>query len=189
MLDRSHTVRFLFLIALSLIGTGSLGAQSPVVRIGIVQDGPWERNDEIRVAFENEISNLLGRAFDVSFPAEKRIEADWSADGIREGIDRLLSDPEVDILLALGPRSSNNVARRETLPKPALAAFVIDAELQGIPIRLDPELGRPISGVANLSYVVVGTDVQRELRFFQEIVPFKKLTFLTSSLSDFPDLS
>ncbi len=180
MLDRSHTVRFLFLIALSLIGTGSLGAQSPVVRIGIVQDGPWERNDEIRVAFENEISNLLGRAFDVSFPAEKRIEADWSADGIREGIDRLLSDPEVDILLALGPRSSNNVARRGTLPKPALAAFVIDAELQGIPIRFDPELGRPISGVANLSYVVVGTDVQRELRFFREIVPFKKLTFLTS---------
>ena len=105
---------------------------------------------------------------------------DWTAGGIREAVDRLLSDPEVDILLAIGPQSSNDVARRPTLPKPALAAFVIDAELQGIPIRFDPQMGRPISGVTNLSYVVIGTDVEREVRFFQEIVPFEKLTFLSS---------
>ena len=41
-------------------------------------------------------------------------------------------------------------------------------------------MGRPISGVTNLSYVVIGTDVEREVRFFQEIVPFEKLTFLSS---------
>ena len=137
----SNAVRVLFLIALSLIGTGVLPAQSPAVRIGIIQDGPWERNDEIREAFEDEISTLLGPSFDVSLPAEKRIEADWTAGGIREAVDRLLSDPEVDILLAIGPQSSNDVARRPTLPKPALAAFVIDAELQGIPIRFDPQNG------------------------------------------------
>ena len=176
----SNAVCVLFLIVLSLIGTGLLPAQSPAVRIGIIQDGPWERNDEILEAFENEISNLLGPSFDVSLPTQKRIEADWTAGGIREAVDRLLSDPEVDILLAVGPQSSNDVARRRTLPKPALAAFVIDAELQGIPIRFDPLLARPISGVPNLSYVVIGTDVAREVRFFQEIVPFEKLTFLSS---------
>ncbi len=176
----ARAVCFQFLFTLSVVGAGMIPAQSGVVRIGIVADGPWERNVEIREAFESEISVLVGPSFDVRFDAAKQIEADWTADGIREAVDRLLSDPEVDILLAIGPQSSNDLARRPTLPKPALAAFVIDAELQGIPIRFDPEQGRPISGVPNLSYVIIGTDVRREVRFFQEIVPFEKLTFLTS---------
>jgi hypothetical protein len=53
-----------------------------VIRIGIVIDGPWERNSEIRETFEQEITALLRGEFDARFPAEKRLQADFTASGI-----------------------------------------------------------------------------------------------------------
>ena len=171
-----------------MVGFGSplILAQLPVVRIGIVLDGPSERSDEVRPVFEREIGIMLEEQFDVQFPPEKRLEADWTATGVQEVIDRLLADPEVDLLLALGVLSSNDLARRGPLPKPVFAPYVFSRGIQGIPSEIrERPLSRPgeverirVSGVPNLSYVAYGGDPLQDITQLQEITPFSRLAIL-----------
>ena len=186
----TYTLRLIrFLLAITVIGglcTSAGQAQNRLVRIGIAVDGPWERNERIRTTYEREITQLLQAEFDVRFPPEKRLQADWTAAGVNAVLDRLLTDPEVDFVLTLGPLTSNAVARRGPLPKPVIAPYVLGQELQGIPfeVRESQVAGQQtveqihVSGVPNLSYVNILTDFAREVSRFHEIVPFSRLTIL-----------
>ena len=71
-------------------------------------DGPWERNDEVRGIFE---SDLVGDEFDVRFPEDKRHLADWSLAGVESAVNGLMGDPEVDLILTMGPVASTYAAR------------------------------------------------------------------------------
>ena len=151
----------------------SLGAASvPVFRIGIVVDGPWERNETILARFRAEILDLTQSEFDVRFPAEKQLQADWTVDGVRTAIDRLLADPEVSLIIAVGVLASQDVCLRGALPKPVIAPFILNQAIQGIPLE------QGASGVQNLSYITFPADAGHEIRIFREVVPFKRLAFL-----------
>ena len=176
-------------IALAILMSGYMTlssgrAEKPIVRIGIAVDGPWERNERIRTTFEREITQLLQAQYDVQFPLDKSLQADWSTAGVKENIDRLLADPEVDYVLTLGVLSSNDVARRGPLPKAVIAPYIIRPELQEVPIQVREKRGAGeqairrsrVSGVRNLSYVNVRTNLLREVSTFREIVPFSRLT-------------
>ncbi|MCP5111759.1 MAG: hypothetical protein GY953_13095, partial [bacterium] len=76
----------LALIVLLLLATTAAG-QLPSVRVGMVQDGPWERNEEVRETFQREIRTLLDGEFDVSFPAGSQLTADYTSDGIRAAFE------------------------------------------------------------------------------------------------------
>jgi len=150
------------------------GPGQKVVRFGVVIDGPWERNKEIRDLFEKEIRDLLSGEFDVRFPADKRIVADWTPEGVYKANAKLLADPEVDILLSVGVLASNCVCLQTGLPKPVLAPVVLDVDLQGLPQK------DGASGVKNLSYTAFPNPVRRDLTMFRKIVPFKKLAVFTT---------
>ncbi len=60
---------------------------------------------------------------------------DWTLDGVSKALDEVLSDDEIDIVLAMGVASSFLVSQRSDLPKPVIAPFVLDAEMQGIPFN------------------------------------------------------
>ncbi len=162
-----------FWLSLALITTfvGVGRAQSPV-RVGVVIDGPWERNAEINGAFEQEIRDLVGREFDVRFPAEKRLVGDWSVTTVTANLDRLLSDASVDIIIASGPLVSHEAGHRSNLPKPVIAPFIINQAIQEIPIDAGA------SGVRNLVYVSWPNDLQRTLEVFQSVVPFKRMAYI-----------
>ena len=181
-------IRFLLvIIALGGMSISAGQAQNRLVRIGIALDGPWEGNERLRTTFEREITQLLRAEYDVSFPAEKLLEADWTASGVKAVVDRLLADPEVDFVLTLGVLTSNEVARRGPLSKPVIAPYILGPELQTVPYEVREQrvpgqqtvVRSHISGVRNLSYVNVQTDLLREVARFREIVPFSRLTFLT----------
>ena len=148
-------------------------------QVGVVLDGQWERNDEVRGVFESEVIDLIGDDFDIRFPENKRLLGDFSLIGVADAVDRLISDPEVDLIFTMGPVASTYVARLEVLPKPVVAIFVIDPEVQGIPTAIDAQ-GERISGVTNLSYVTYPSDIERNIRRLREITPFERLTLLTS---------
>ncbi len=183
-------IRFLLVFAvLGGMSTSARQAQNRLVRIGIAVDGPWERNERIRTTFEREITQLLQAEYDVRFPPEKRLQADWTAAGVKAVIDRLLADPEVDYVLTLGVLTSNDAARRGPLPKPVIAPYIIRPELQEIPYEIRErrvpgqeavERSR-VSGVQNLSYVDIRANLLREASRFREIVPFSQLTIFTMS--------
>ena len=158
-----------------------LGAQT---RIGIVIDGPWERNQEVRELFESEITDLTTGEFKVLFPTEKRIVSNWTLAGVDSALNQLLTDPEVDIVLAMGVIASMRVCQRGELPKPVIAPFVIDVATQGVPLR-DGK-----SGVRNLNYVHIPSTIERDLRAFLELIPFKKVAVLVNRalLEAVPDL-
>ena len=141
-------------------------------RVGIVLDGPAAFPDSVRVAFEREIAAFFGAERAVDFPPRARVEGDWSAAGTGAAIDRLLADSGVDLVLALGPIGSNELAHRRGLAKPAIAAVIIDAPLQDLPNQAGA------SGVPNLSYVNIAYTTSRTLQLFHDLVPFRNLAVL-----------
>jgi outer membrane protein TolC len=175
-------------LVLSVWAPFGWGQRQPL-RVGVVIDGPWERNLGILEAFDREITQLLQNEYDVALPSEKRTEADWTLPGVEAAFDRLIQDPEVDFILTLGVLGSHIASRRGPLPKPVIAPYVLLPETQDIPYVLR-EVKYPgqervdrfhVSGVPNLSYVDIRSDldVGADLEAFLEVVHFEKLAILT----------
>ena len=147
--------------------------------VGVVFDGPWERNEELRAGFEEEIIALAAPRFTVVFPAAARRVADWTLEGARAAVEALLGDPNVHIVMTYGPVASSHVINRSELPKPVVAAFVFDPEAQGLPLETTAA-GERVSGVPNLAYITFTGDPTDEIRRLHEVVPFRRLTYLVS---------
>jgi outer membrane protein TolC len=173
------THRFWFKIVMFVLAMSTLliaqqtNAQPQVVRIGVVVDGPWEGNEYVRGLSQQEIGDLLRGEFDVRFPDDKYIIADWTIQGVKSAIDRLLADPDIDLLITWGVIGSNDVTHRDGLSKPVIAPVVIDPVVQAL-----PKTGDGSSGILNLNYVALPDPFVRDLKIFQQIVPFKKITIL-----------
>ena len=171
------------LLSAVLLAAGADVARAQVTcdpcAVGVVFDGPWERNDELRAGLEEEIAALAGPRFTVVFPGEARRVADWTLAGARAAVEALLADPGVDVVLTYGPVSSSHVIDRGGLPKPVAAAFVLDPEAQGFPLETTAA-GERVSGVPNLAYVTFTGDRADEIRRLQEVAPFRRLTYLVN---------
>ncbi len=178
-LTRPFVIRLLILLATPLLflpddAPAQQTGRLPVVRIGFVIDGPWDRLMKTQAEFEEEIVDLLGGEFDVRFPETKQIMGNWTEKAVSDGINRLLADPKVDMVIALGVLASNDAAIRGDLPKPVLAPIVLDVYLQGLPEK------EGTSGVKNLSYTAFPNPFRRDLEMFLRIVPFKKFVLLSA---------
>jgi outer membrane protein TolC len=174
-----------WIFILTWTGAGLIAQQS-AVRIGVVFDGPSERGDAAWAIFEREIRDTLQRDYDVQFPSGKLLVGDWSADSVKPLVDRLMADPEVDLVLAMGILGSDALARSAPLDKPGFAAFVADPRLQDLPYeerqypRPPPEdpMRAVVSGAGNLSYITIGLDLREEVEKFREVALFSRLDIL-----------
>ena len=153
--------------------TASQGSRAAAAtRVGVVLDGPSEFTDSLRSQFAREIVAFFGAERTVELPANATVRGDWTVAGVSTAIDRLLADPAVDMVLTLGPMGSNELAHRRSLSKPAIAALIVDPELQDLPLQAST------SGVRNLSYVNVAYSATRTVTLFHDIVPFRRLAVL-----------
>ena len=171
-------VLLLFTCAWCLEGSLALGQSSKPLRIGIIVDGPWERNNDMRDLLQNEIREVLGKERAVDFPPGSFLVGDWTPAGVRALDSRLLADPEIDMVLGMGLISSQDLATRGPLPKPVIAPIVIDVDRQHIPFR------EGTSGVRNLSYLVYPMTFVRDLQIFREIISIRKLVNISSKPYD-----
>lgn len=151
--------------------------QKRTVTIGVVVDDPWDRNDEIFTLFKKEINDLLSREFDIRFPSDKSIIGDWTKDGIHSALETLIADPEVDIVLAGGILASADVCQRSEFPRPVIAPFILDADLQGLPFT------NSASGVKNLNYIVSPDRFATDIDAYRDIYEFEKPAMLISSIT------
>lgn len=161
----NRSMRFIVLL---LLLAGTTLAKPRVVDVAVVADGPWSGNDRVFELFREETLALTRGEFEVRFPEAMRRTADWSGDGVRAALDAALADPEVEVVLALGILASHFAGHTDPLPKPVIAPFVIDAEMQQF-----PQAGR-----RNLAYITERLDFARELEVFREVVHYKKLACL-----------
>ena len=146
------------------------------MNIGVVIDGPWQGNDALIAVIQREVVDLTKGKYDVRFPEDKRLVADWTQAGVKAAVDRALRDPQIHIVMAMGLLAASEVGQRPRLLKPVLAPFVVDAKLQGLPFAN----GR--SGRKNFSYLTLPWSFDRDVAAFREIVPFDHLIVLGSKL-------
>jgi outer membrane protein TolC len=159
---------------LIIVHAFSTSSAQQVVTIGSVNDGPYHRVDDIHALFQSEIRAILAGEYEVRFPDDKHIVGDWTLESARAGLERLLADPDVDIVLALGIMAGAEATRSGPFPKPVIAPFVIDSDVPGLPF----EDGG--SGVRNLAYLASPGCIERDLKAFTEIGDFTKLALLGS---------
>lgn len=152
------------------------GAQQlpPVHRIGIVFDGPWERNREIRDQMNREITDALGGTQSGEVAVTKMLVGDWTPAQSARLNGELLADPDIDLVIGFGVFSSHDLATRPSLPKPVIAPIVVDPGRQRIPQRLGT------SGVRNLNYLIYPQTFTRDCALMKELFSFRKLVMLTS---------
>ena len=164
----------MLIVVLLSIFSGPLQAQRATpapFRVGVVMDGPSATADSARAVLEREVL-AFGAGAGVEFPARSRIAADYTASGTDAAIERLLADKDVDLILALGPIGSNQLARRKLLSKPAIATLVVDAGVQDLPNV------NGVSGVRNLSYIDVAFPMARSFEVFRQVVAYHRLALL-----------
>jgi len=169
---------WIFLLALLFAGDSADASprnyRDGTVDIAVLIDGPWENNDIVAGLVLAEIETLTQDEFEVNFPDDKRITGEWSRDSVAAGLDSLLADPDVDLILAMGTIGSHLAATHEGLPKPVFAPFVLD------PIERGDDSVSPGSGIDNLAYLTLPATFETELRVFHDIVDFDHIAVLTS---------
>jgi outer membrane protein TolC len=142
------------------------------VTISFVMDGPWDQNERILRLFQEEISYLLEGEFDIRFPADKTVTADFTMGNVKESLAIMLKDSEVDVVIALGPLTSTTAVLEGPPSKPVVAPFVVSDWITGRELRYGT------SGIENLAYLIVPDVIERDVKIFLEIVPFKHLAVL-----------
>lgn len=163
------------------------GPSLPLRNVALVYDGPGptgpgpERFMELASFLIKETKELTRREFDVRFPDELQQNGGWDLQTLSQVIDRLLADPNVHAIVALGPLGAADVCGREPLSKPVLAPFAIDIVSLGLPSITDDK-GLVSSGVPNLNYLVSPGSVPRDVEMFREIAGFQRLHILADSL-------
>ena len=144
----------------------------PLYRVGIVTDGNTAWDQETAALFRKEISALAEGEFRVRFPRSMQLSGGDTAAGTKKALDRLLANPDTDLVVALGLIASEEVFRRGSFAKPVVVPFVSDSITPNIPRRDNT------SGIHNLAYIDSRFLVDREVENFRKIVPFKNLALL-----------
>lgn len=167
---RIATTRLTLLVALL---ASFAAAQARDVTVGIVTDGPQTRNIVPVDALLAEFDDLMAPEFDVRIPADKRLNGEWTTDGIRSSLQQLLDDPGVDVVIANGAVATSIAGAWPDLRKPVIGTVVIDAELQGFAGRSKP----------NFYYLSNFRRVSNDLTNFHDAIAFTHLAVLVNHLS------
>lgn len=148
-------------------------------------DGRWDTIDPVIQIFKKEIFDLLGNEYDVKFLKENTIIGNWKAQPVKDGLSRLMKDPTVDLVLAVGWIVTSELRRRPALEKPVIVPFVTDAVFQGMPRK-----GKG-TGVKNLNYLISLHSVLEGVNYFKKLVDFDHLVMLGPGFveTEFPNIA
>jgi outer membrane protein TolC/ABC-type uncharacterized transport system substrate-binding protein len=165
--------KYLLSLVINLILINLIYANSDkILKIGVLFDGPWEKNQLIWDSFHKEILELIGNEYIIQFPDDKIIESDFTQTGIKKSLNQLLSDPQLDLIITMGLYSSQIASQQGKLPKPTIAPFILDYKLQSISYK------KGKSGIKNLNYVSRINFIEDNLLALKELVEYDKVALL-----------
>ena len=167
---------FVLMSVSSMMLVQAASAERQVVNVGVALAGDLDLRHLVIELLKPELDELTRSEFDVRIPYDKMVQADATIEGVRAVVDQLMRDDDVDIVIAAGAISSHVVAselgNRGSIPKPAIAPFVLDADLQKVPLK------GATSGVRNLNYVAFLSDPRSDLKEFKHTVPFESIAIV-----------
>jgi outer membrane protein TolC/ABC-type uncharacterized transport system substrate-binding protein len=147
------------------------------VRVGVLIDGPAAREGISADALEHAAAEVYGDGLTLSVAPQTRLNGNWSVSALNAALDRLEADPQVDVVVTLGFAASHLVAHRAQLPKPTIAASVLDPALQTFPLKAGT------SGRHNFTYVTTFNRIDEQVRTFHRIIGFSHLVVLADPLA------
>ena len=152
------------------LGTGVMSASDdlPVVRIGIVTDGPIARKDSFVDLFRKEIEGVTAGAYTLEFPRGAVVDGGWQSDGIALAMDGLLERGDVDVVVAVGVGVAAEVCGRDQTTKPVVVPFAFG----------DCALTCPQHANIRVRPIDLGGLMTRDLQAFYETVPFTSVAVL-----------
>lgn len=163
-------IAFLFLLFFS----ANVFSESKKITIGILKDSYSKSLERIEKIVKSEIKDLLDGEFEISFYEDGELLGDWSPEGVRTVVQKAMNEDKIDLVIGLGPLACNELCHIENYPKPVFAPFIMNIEMQQLPID------DGVSGISNLNYITFPTNLERDVLAFQEITPFSQLTFLVN---------
>ena len=140
------------------------------LRVGLVADDARGDMAQFLTMVHREMGALAGVRYTYTLGETKGGAVNWNAERARTLYQKLVSDPEVDLILGLGVVSSSVITEFDTYPKPVMAVGIIDPELQGVKRGAEDR-----SGVENLTYIHFNRSIIRDLTLFHRLVPFKEV--------------
>jgi outer membrane protein len=143
----------------------------------VLIDGLAAREDISADALEHAAAEVYGDGLTLTVAPQRRLNGDWSVSALNAALDRLEADPQVDVVVTLGFSASHLVAHRSKLPKPTIAASVLDPVLQTFPMKSGA------SGRHNFTYVTTFNRVDDQVRTFHRIIGFSHLVVLADPLA------
>jgi len=144
----------------------------PTYNIAILSDGDTEYSKALETSLKDEISQLLGRDFNVKFPKKLYRNGKWQYQTIAANVNSALRDNRSDMIITLGALSSHYISRKSRYSKPVIATAIIDPKMQRIPYK------NGTSGKWNLTYVSANQTLNEDIDSITEIIPAKKITVL-----------
>ena len=169
------TIKRLLVTCLCLI---SFNLAAKDIHVALIKDGPTQKEFLSEQSVKQEIADLLGGEFLVSFAGADSTTADWTLAGIRRVIEQNYADPQVDIVVTIGVVSSNEIATRKSFPKPTIAAVTIDPAAQSFPLNQE----RSRSGKDNFTFIADVKEAGIEVTFFRDFVGARKFAVLIEPL-------
>jgi outer membrane protein TolC len=164
-------------LAIAILLSVAAPAAAREVRVGILTDGPAARQLLTPETLVREATALYADSLTLVATPEKRLNGSWSIEGVNVALDRLESDPAVDVVVTLGFVASHVAAHRAKLSKPTIAALVVDPKLQTFPVQ------GGVSGRHNFTFVTSFVSVDDEIAAFHRVVGFSHLAVLADRLS------
>ncbi len=162
------------LFAFTILYIFSLSLLAKTVDIALVRDGPADSFLQTELV-KKEINTLLKGEFEVRYVDKARTDADWTLAGIKRVLNQLYTDKTTDIIIALDPVASNEIAKFNPIRKPTIAALILNPHAQSLPIVDNT------SGKNNFSYIADLNEAGGEIGFFKDFVGKKKYAVLIES--------
>ncbi len=150
----------------------------PIITIGIVNDGTALGFSGYIEEVKAEIDKLTAADYDIRYTETKPVDSVKNGEAVEQEIERLMKDPDVDLVIALGVLASHALISRQSFPKPAAATVVIDPEIQKLPRNGNS------SGRRNLTYIQTERDLTAEIRELRRLVPFRKAVVIEDQVVD-----
>jgi len=153
-------------------GQNADAAGKQPINIGVVFDGRENKNNPFVSLLRDELNALLGSKYNIRMDDRFILPSGWSAEAINNNYNRLVSDPDINIIIAAGAITGSIVSRKEPYKKPVIAIGMIDPVVQGV----TPGKNNT-SGIHNLTYIMGNRSIVKDLETFHEVYPYKRLGF------------
>jgi len=170
---RNHTIVTVCLVAILAIGSNApAAAELPVIRIGIITDGPVVREGSFVDLFIREAEDITAGTYRVEFPVEAVVHGGWDPKTIATALDELLARTDIDVILAAGVGASAEICGRAVIDTPVVVPFAF-GDCAVSCSRLPEVSTRPLD---------LGKLISRDLETFHDLIPFARLAVLMDSV-------